>query len=569
MTNETPSPEEAHLPATDQSVTPKEIANIYSHLQTMIGSVPKSPRLSDEARQRPPTPITPTHSSPIKQRKPDCACHHILVSKDSQHCALCDDIIPTLSELQQDKEKRRQELDQSHNALSIEQGRRKTLEQDVATLNKKCEESTKRLYERTEQQTALERDLKALTEKYELERAEAKKARQAKQDVENELEELSQKLFEEANDMVANEKREKHQIQIQLKHLQDELKSCKEQMEAEEMQLRELKKKMANVNEKRVSGNSHLFEEDDLSTCTSEEDYGVDKKASRDLSELLTPTNRETNFEEDIDPWVLQEFQDLVESSESVVTRKIHSVAYMKHSLTEDIEPCLRFGPHSRLVPKKLYEAMLLNTCFIEEAPYGYAQDQAKRPWDEPLKVSAGKSMIWELLSASSQPNSHLTGCQACGRDSVELPYRFRISMLDDWACVDRYCRDRLVSVCEFYTFIRNVRQGYYNGRNILDLYQESVRLKLQMFYARVGALSQTLHNMGSKGDMIGHASGPNMIIPPPSKSERDYCSSTDANSSSNNSTSSLNESIQSQNQTRETLSENSTHPGNSVWKNL
>ncbi|KAI9252463.1 hypothetical protein BY458DRAFT_443748 [Sporodiniella umbellata] len=535
----------------------------------MIGAVPKSPRLLDESWQRPLFPVTPTHSSTMKARKPDCACQHILVSKDSQHCALCDQRIPILSELHEEKDERRQALEVCQQALKVETDRAKTLEQDLTLLNKRCEETTQKLYERTERQNTLEKELAQLHLKYKQEQTESKKAHKAKADVENELEDLSQKLFEEANRMVAREKREKHQIETQLKHVQNELKSCREQMETEEMLLQELKKKMAEKKKRGPSlDNNSSDSNDDTSDTRSilSEEYSVEKKAAQDLTDLLQNKVRK---EERVEPWVLQEFQDLVEAGESITIRKLHSLPYMKQSLVEDIEPCLRFGPHNRLSPKKLYEAMLLNTCFIEEAPYGFAQDQGKRPLEETLKVSAAKSMIWERLSSASHPiHSHWTGCQACGKETAQLPYRFKISMLDDWACVDRYCRDRLVSVCEFYTFIRNIRQGYYNGRSIPQLYQEAVRLKLQMFYARVGTLSQTLHSMGNKEDAIGHASGPNMIIPPVGRDDESSQSSR-SNLSSNNSTSSLNESIQSQNQTRETLTENWTHPGNSVWKNL
>ncbi|KAI8975774.1 hypothetical protein BDF20DRAFT_880618, partial [Mycotypha africana] len=206
---------------------------------------------------------------------------------------------------------------------------------------------------------------------------------------------------------------------------------------------------------------------------------------------------------------------------------------YMKNSLSEDVEPCLRFGPNSRLSPKKLVDAILMNACFIEKTPYGFSKEQAKKAVETPLRNSATKHMLWEYLSTGSLTSSSSTAsissnnngahhqpsieCQACGyMTENDLPYRFRISILDDWACIDRYCRDRLVSVCEFYTFIRNIRQGYYNGRTLSDLFQESTRLKLQMFYARMGTLSQTLRQMGLEGDSVGQASAPNMVIPPP-----------------------------------------------------
>jgi hypothetical protein len=191
------------------------------------------------------------------------------------------------------------------------------------------------------------------------------------------------------------------------------------------------------------------------------------------------------------DPWpgldamLLTEFSDFVKLRTSVPLKKLHNIPFMKHCQLEDVDPCLRFGAHSRLSARKVNDAIVMNTCFIEEAPSGFADEQSKRPVDVPLKISAGKSMIWERFSSNSQ-SGVFAGCQACGRNNSDsLPYRFRISYFDDWACIDRYCRDRLVAVCEFYVFIRNVRQGYYHSRAIADLYQEAMRLRLQMFYAR------------------------------------------------------------------------------------
>ncbi|KAI7903675.1 uncharacterized protein BX663DRAFT_507273 [Cokeromyces recurvatus] len=442
----------------EKPITTKDIANLYSHLQTMIEHVPKSPHQ-----------LTPTTSSTsLKQfkKEPDCPCHHILVSKDSEHCALCDETIPAIQDIQHDPE--------------------------LIELQKKSNEVNRTLERTKTALSSLEQDMVVLQKKYETEKEEAEKAQKAKRDVENELEELSQRLFEEANGMVADEKRQRHELEVQYEHLKEELRICREQMEAEELQLRELKEKMcAQSTEERVDTGSKL-----------------EQRASRDMTRLFQRQPMNTN-NNDIDSLIFKEFKEFVKTD--VPLRKIHLVSYMKNSFAEDIEPCLRFA---RLSSKKLCEAILLNTCFIEETPYGFAREQIQsRPADMPLKISAAKTLIWERLS-----NSVFEGCQACGRISGEdsLPYRFRISVIDDWACIDRYCRDRLVSVCEFYTFVRNVRQGYYNGRTIDDLYSESIRLKLQMFYARMGTLSQTLHQMGVKGDEMGHASQPNMIIPPP-----------------------------------------------------
>lgn len=468
----------------EKPVTTKDIANLYSHLQTMIDNVPKSPRSansldspsSDHSDSHPHLPLTPTTSSNLhlntivqrKPREPDCPCHHILVSKDSKYCALCDDVIAILSQVQQDREQKRNQIKDYKEQLRAKQLESEKQSTTIKDLETQTQQLTEKLGSTQSQHTSLQQDMAILQKKLEAEKLEATKAKNAQSNVENELEELSQKLFEEANGMVAAEKKAKHAIELQYKQLKQELVLVRQQMEAEELQLKELKLKMGDIME---SESASSIKDDNTSTSTP------DKRASRDMQSLFT--HHLTEEDASIDPLLLNEFDEFIRSTEP----NLRKILFFKHSLVEDIEPCLRFGPHARLSPKKLYEAISANTCFIEEAPYGFAQDQAKRSSHEiPLKISAAKSMIWERLGASTP---HFTGCQACSRTKGELPYRFRISMLDDWACIDRYCRDRLVAVCEFYMFIRNIRQGYYNGRTNYDLYQESTRLKLQMFYAR------------------------------------------------------------------------------------
>jgi hypothetical protein len=480
----------------EKPVTTKDIANLYSHLQTMIENVPKSPRSansldtpsSGHSDPHLPLPLTPTTSSknlhlntPMrKPREPDCPCHHILVSKDSKHCALCDDVIPILSEIQQDREQKRNRIKDYKEQLQVKQMETEKQIATIKNLEQNIQQVTEKLESTQSQHTSLKQDMVILQKKMEAEKLEATKAKKAQASVENELEELSQRLFEEANGMVANEKKAKHAIELQYKQLKQELVLVRQQMEAEELQLKELKLKMGDIME---SESASSIKDDSTSTSTA------DKRASRDMQSLFTHQSEE---DASIDPLLLNEFDEFTRSTEP----NLRKIPFFKHALVEDIEPCLRFGPHARLSPKKLCEAILTNTCFIEEAPYGFAQEQAKRANHEiPLKISAAKSMIWERLGAGTTP--HFTGCQACSRTNSELPYRFRISMLDDWACIDRYCRDRLVAVCEFYMFIRNIRQGYYSGRTNDDLYQESTRLKLQMFYARYIYLYSCLCNIG------------------------------------------------------------------------
>ncbi|KAG2212267.1 hypothetical protein INT47_001626 [Mucor saturninus] len=504
MSNEQSVDEQQKRYSNEKPVTTKDIANLYSHLQTMIDNVPKSPRLEIEETT---FPITPTCSSSlippnrkVTPKEPDCPCHHILVSKDSKYCGLCDDVIPVLSQLQHEVKSSRQEGKKYKESLELEKQNAKTFTVQLNTVENKIVNLNQKLNETNQKYSSLQEDLSVLKNKLVKEKEETERAKEEKRVLENELEDLSQKLFEEANHMVANEKKAKHELEIQYQHLQAELKQCQIQLEAEEEQLKELKNKLG-----------------DETT----------------VKQVTTTGAQESLL--DIDPMLLSEFKELVDCGPS---RKLHTIPFMKNSLLEDIEPCLRFGPSSRLSTKKLCEAISLNACFIEECPQVCPQQP------DPLKISALKTTLWERATA-------ISGCQACGRNTeTVLPYRFRISVMDDWACIDKFCRDRLVAVCEFYLFVRNTRQGYYHSRTLSDLYNESVQLRLSMFYTRMGTPSPPVTATATATAITATADAT-----PISTEEEETLTDTETVLSSDSSISS-----------NEDDAYFPRHPGNSVW---
>ncbi|CAO3598580.1 unnamed protein product [Absidia cylindrospora] len=610
----TPSPISTNTSSTDTDVTEKDIANLYSRLQSVMhrthqeaadakfiplpASLPLSPSVSssgnnnkttsrnnstnsnnsnnsnnyftysytDTSKARtPPMTNSPTtaykptslstydgtptgsSSSPVSTTIDTagdilCPCHHILISKDSHHCGLCDCVIPVLEALTKERDTQEYDIKRLQQRLAEEQLTIQNQTNDISLLQSSVQQVKKQLTNKTDAFLALQGDMETLNDKYVDEIERVAEIQHSKDMVENELEDLSRRLFEEANGMVANEKREKYNLEVAQKHLENQLKETKDRLVAEQMQLQELRLKMEAMQD---------FEKNDRASIISDinssggmdggnnqnvdgangDGQGADLRGMKDLAGLFADqavtTTAEDQFDNkhpspELDTMLLTEFADFVKLRASIPLKKLHSIPFMKHCQLEDVDPCLRFGAHSRLSARKVNDAIVMNTCFIEEAPLGFADEQARRPVDVPLKTSAGKSMIWERFSSNSQAGV-FAGCQACGRnngDTASLPYRFRISYFDDWACIDRYCRDRLVAVCEFYVFIRNVRQGYYNSRTITDLYQEAMRLRLQMFYARMGALPWTIRSLGIKGDRIGEASISNFDIPEPPTSE-------------------------------------------------
>lgn len=486
----------------------KDIAHLYTSLQALGDS-----NANSEAKfiPLPPSlPISPSSSSPIipNKAKPsplqqqqqqqqnqmdnhvesvvedsDCPCHHILKEDDITMCALCNNPIPIIQELLTEKAQYEKEIQVLQEQLQTEQRNIEEQLVKIGQLNTRIEQVMSELDDQTANFQALQNDMELLNDKYVDEIERVAEIQHSKDMVESELEDLSRRLFEEANGMVANEKREKYNLEVAQKHLENQLQETRDRLGAEQMQLKELRKRMEDMMEVEKTVMEVPKTPDHIKDITS---------LLAERMNLLEQKNAH------IDTLMLDEFQEFVKTGTAVSLKKIHTIPFMKNCQEEDVEACLRFGPNSRLSARKMNEAIVLNTCFIEESPQGFAEEQAKRAIGElPLKISGAKSMMWERFSSNNQ-TTVFSGCQACGRnDGTALPYRFRISYFDDWACIDRFCRDRLVAVCEFYVLIRNIRQGLYNNRSIPDLYHEAMRLRLQMFYARMGALPWTLRTSG------------------------------------------------------------------------
>ncbi|KAI8877863.1 hypothetical protein K501DRAFT_259643 [Backusella circina FSU 941] len=457
----------------------KDISKVYSGLEAHINTTDAKIKFIPQPAS---LPVSPSTSSPLNNtHNKECPCHVVLKQDDDMHCSLCEQPIPIIEELLSEKKLHEEEISTLQRQLTEEQLRIDQQLATIAQLNIKVDKVSGQLDIKTQEFNELQNDMELLNDKYVDEIERVAEIQHSKDMVESELEDLSRRLFEEANGMVANEKREKHHLELAQRHLENQLQETRERLTAEKMQLQELRARMQDMMVTSITP-----QQDEMPPKTPDHIKDITRLFSERISEQV-----------DIDTLILDEFEEFVKQSTALPLKKIHSLAFMKSCQEEDIESCLRFGPTSRLSARKINEAIVLNTCFIEESPLGFAEEQAKRSSGEmPLKISAAKTLMWERFSTNNQ-GTVFSGCQACGRnDGTALPYRFRISYFDDWACIDRFCRDRLVAVCEFYVLIRNIRQGLYSSRSVPDLYHEAMRLRLQMFYARMGALPWTLRTI-------------------------------------------------------------------------
>ncbi|KAL9553102.1 hypothetical protein MBANPS3_003445 [Mucor bainieri] len=394
----------------------------------------------------------------------------------------------------------------------------------------------------------MELDLQTLNQKYVAEIERVGNVQHEKDMVEHELEELSRKLFEEANAMVAIEKRARWQVE-------NELRQTQEHLLAEQTQLHELRLKLTTADDETASIEHHVAKK--KKSCSNmraqmdlQELHGL-KRASanhalkytqqqqqqhqeqRTISMPPTPSTSNHAIKKEpstLDGVQLQLFQEytIASSKQLLSPKKLNQTPFMKHCLSEDIEPCLRFGPQSKLSIKKMIDYLSRQPCFIEHVTsFNVNATPPAAAVPPPAPIQQSKPLWGRFTSSSSSPSTSTStsnrnniivsnACSACARpadpgnsQSVLLNYRFRLDENENWLPIDQYCRDRLVAVCEFFVFIRNIQMGLYSDRSIEDLYTENIRLRLQMFYSRMGALPVVMDDLGLDPDQIGKATLP------------------------------------------------------------
>ncbi|KAI9483040.1 MAG: hypothetical protein EXX96DRAFT_606107 [Benjaminiella poitrasii] len=438
-----------------------------------------------------------------------CACNELISS--TFECSDCGRPSFTAFQHIQDKhDKTRAKLDSLQKQRDSLRHEQTELNIKIANMENNIQDKQERIKTISNRIASLHHDIKVLEVKCREESSQVEQIQQSKENVKKELEDLTQRLFEEANSMIKVEKAEQEVLRERNHVLKQDLQSTQLILKDAEEQLslirKELERQDESTNYSLESPKSPQFHTIENHTQIMESDGNVMDTYTRAQVETLLMHGRAFGLQMYIieDDNALMDFNDFIQLSQRTPLRKLNSLKYMKYCIREDIEPCLRFGPNPKVTSKKILEAILVKTCFIEECPDGFVIEQGARQLREEATAT-----LWERFMTASV----FLGCQACGRkidDLKERPdilkYRFRISYFDEWACIDRYCRDRLLAVIEFYLFIRHLRNGTYKHRSLHELYQQAVHLKLQMFFARMGALPAILQNCGIETEKIASA---------------------------------------------------------------
>ena len=400
------------------------------------------------------------------------------------------------------------------------------------------EESQAELEKKQKQLETVQRDLDIIGDKLVDELEKRAELQHSKETFQAELEELSKSLFEEANGLVAQEARRRFEHEQREKHLESDLAKLKIQVALDQEQLKELKQTIHDLTaqieaadrEKEFVKNSSHHEGSILQSSEL-------PPLAPDMSFLSISDFSGTIHS--FDPVSFKEFKQMLVMIKDVKLSKVSTIPFFKHMVEEEIEPCLRFGSN-RVNAKKLLDSVHTNSCYVqkltplppingtseilftdtgtqggqssrrssiatseaslrEDSDVGLFPFSSSAPKIPPTASIFSKSFTERITNSwfGSAPantanvqiaNPSPDNCSTCGRHS-QCKHQFKVTMdqEDVWYPICIFCRERLISVCDFYTFMRGLQAHVFRNRTDEDLFLECQNLRRRVFLAKSG----------------------------------------------------------------------------------
>ncbi|CAF0783002.1 unnamed protein product [Rotaria sp. Silwood1] len=286
---------------------------------------------------------------------------------------------------------------------------------------------------------------------------EIQRAHEIRENTDREIEDLTASLFQSAHSMV-------EQAKYAQANAEQKLKTANQTIDALVVENTQLKKSVSELKEIINNCRSSLVTNRSVPITTvlssTEQQQPpssirqivrekLHKRSSSDLQQSLSSIDISTKIDTNVvDNVLLREF---ARWEEKPSIGKDSSV-FMHRVYSEDILPCLTF-PNADLSSKILtaieHNDVTMETCHM-------------RTIDENMKVCS------------------LTG------DLCQCNYRVRLCENGEWYPISRLSRNRIASVCDFFTFIRHVQSGLVKS-DTRNRYNKIIELRKQMAFARLG----------------------------------------------------------------------------------
>ncbi|CAO3592413.1 unnamed protein product [Absidia cylindrospora] len=202
------------------------------------------------------------------------------------------------------------------------------------------------------------------------------------------------------------------------------------------------------------------------------------------------------------------------------------SSPFMKRVVAEDVEPCLFQNNgtswwKSPWFKRKLMDAIANNNCEIQHAvrPVPHSTGMTTQTTTTLSSSSTSSSCTLPSVASVDMPMPPKTKCTCCGLLRVcEFKMRLHLptastttsatssfmskmtlqkqqqqqqqQQQQPWLPIDRFCRDRLVAVCDFYGFLSHLPQAVSQNTPVLVMFKQSLIFRRKMAMAKVGSVA-------------------------------------------------------------------------------
>eukprot|EP00040_Diaphanoeca_grandis_P016269 m.83867 g.83867 ORF g.83867 m.83867 type:complete len:474 (+) comp25681_c0_seq1:447-1868(+) len=285
----------------------------------------------------------------------------------------------------------------------------------------------------------IEKELRVAQDALEKKSEEMKDMEVYKANLTREMDDLTSTLFEEAHEMVRIEKEARHKDNILLKETNDKSTVLQEELKA---------LKLIVAAQQPLRGK-----------------HG--KSSSKSSNKQETNSDQDTAIENAVDPTWPVDTMLFNEFMKWHITPSLEEdTTFMRRVITEDIRPCLRFHSKTSAQSIALLKVIKDNNLIIEEI------QGAK---EELCSLSLHKRTCGFRLKSVEKvldKDSDSTVCALVGEK--------------EWLHISGPVRNRVICVCNYYTYVRYVVQGIVKA-TIPEIYWRLVDLRLQINKARLG----------------------------------------------------------------------------------
>ncbi|RIB22364.1 hypothetical protein C2G38_2243344 [Gigaspora rosea] len=391
-----------------------------------------------------------------------------------------------------------------------------------------CNTLLSQVDQHVEERAYLKRDLSALALSLAEEQTLRSQIQNSKESLEREIDEWINAMFEKVNQMVFDEANTREELESLNRETKGKMDNSLQSSESRQDRLREMKLLLVHLDSTKQrqsvpTQNGAPLNRNSIVRRSLLSNSPANSPRSSRIFGHMSPNIFSSQFSDEIgfskirrlyiDSIVFEEFQEYVKaltnSPAPVNSNPTHP--FMKRCMNEDIQPCLfegHAGWKSPFYKRRLLDAIMKNQCEIQKIYYS-SSNSVPSISDNNSQISSSTSNT-RSISYNEPPAAPKLKCGLCGQhrscdfrmrisgSDVAVPplttmtpsSRFSVTGSPGWIPLDRFCRDRVVAVCDFYTYISHLRKGLFANSPVWGMYKQCLKYRRRMSMARVGSVS-------------------------------------------------------------------------------